>query len=118
MTQRQPPILDREIQTATYRRTQLGGQFIYDLDPNADETSVWAARRLVSVDDQIHFASGDGGPLFLTDDIIYRVRFDDADLFPVASLLTRLRDDDGAIRLVVGKVPVGRRRYVDILCRS
>ena len=113
-------VLDREITALAYTRTRLGGQYIYDRDPDND-TTVWAAERVLSANNQISFRQS-GGTLItvLTSDRVYIIRHDDLTLFPLVSGVGTppgMMDDDGLNRHIQGHARQGRQRYAEILCR-
>ena len=106
--------LDREIRSLAYTSSILGGQRIYSRDPDND-VGVWAGRRDITASDSFR-AVGDARLLLITD-AVYTVRDDDSYLFPIAVNFEGMADENGVARFIVGRQPVGRNRYTELLCR-
>ena len=106
--------LDREITALAYTSRTLNGQIIYERDPDND-VGVWAGRRDITAADS--FRAAGNTLLLLVTDAIYTVRADDGYLFPIAANFRGMADEDGVERFIVGRQPIGRNRYTELLCR-
>ena len=105
--------LDREIIAVQYESVTLGGQRIYQ---EIGRVGVWAGRRDITASDSFR-ALGSGQLLIINTDAVFIIRHDDGPLFPIVQAYNGMVDDGGVARYIAGAEPVGRNRYIELLCR-
>lgn len=110
MGRNRSPVLDRIIRAVRIRRVLLGGQYI---DEEIDRPPVWAARLDRNVTNELISGQVAGVARYLaSDQSIYLVRAYDAVHFTIGGSAI---DENGQLGRVIGKEPMGRIRYTQII---
>ena len=102
--------MDRLIAYVVVTRTLLGGQYIEEESYN---NKVWAARLDRNVTNELISGQVGGVARYLaSDQSVYLVRDYDAVRFRIGSTA---KDEDGQNGRIIGKEPMGRDRYVQLI---